>query len=95
MYHFEKLCSNPITGRVAYALRSIPSGVYGTPFDWSAVIVKPSYFSSKAIVMLIQGITIKKRKELQEAILAKGFTSAEALEKGKWYTWNNKGVRRA
>ena len=94
MIHWEPICSNPLTGRKVWAVRSIPSGEYGNPFDWSMVVVRPSYFNNTAIIMLLKDMNITKRRIIQKEVLDKGFTSASALEKGQWRTWDSTGVRK-
>ena len=91
--HWERLVRNPITGRCAWALRHIPTGVYGDPYDWSIVVVRPHWGSRTAILMLIEGMTLSKRRKLQAALRSKGFRRAKALQPGGWATWSVKGRR--
>lgn len=88
--HSEPICLNPITGRKVWALRSIPTGRYGDPYDWSAVVVRRHWLDRGRDVMLVQGMTINKRRELGRVF--KGI-QVRAVEHGKAYRWSREGVR--
>jgi len=51
-------------------VRSIPSGEYGTRFDWAMVVIRPRWFSGRAVVMAVHGMSVRKRRELEVALRA-------------------------
>lgn len=93
--HWQQACMNPVTGRKVWLLRHIPTGVYGEPYDWSLVIIKPSWFSRTAEVCLSEGMSLSKRRVIHLALVEKScFNSAAAWEKGKRVVWDFQGRRK-
>jgi len=94
MTHWELICVNPLTGRRAWAVRSIPTGRYGEPFNWAMVIVRPHWFSGTAKIMLVQGMSVTKRREILWCLRRKPwFRRAVAIEHGQRFVWNRAGSR--
>lgn len=91
--NWELLSFNPLTGRKVWAVRYIPTGVYGQPYEWSMVVVKHWWFNNRVRVNLVQGITVKKRRLIGDALIRRGFKAAEAYENGRKVYWNAAGVR--
>lgn len=94
MVHWEAICTNPITGRRAWAVRHIPSGHYGDPYDWSMVVTRAHWLSRVALVSLMQGIDKGKRSKIEATLLDRGFRRAKSIRKGRWVTWDSNGRQR-
>jgi len=89
---WERICLNLITGRTAWAVRHIPSGVYGDPYDWSMVVIRRHWFDRYPRITLVQGMTLIKRRQIFRALSGE-FKGVSAIENGRLYRWNRQGVR--
>ena len=86
MLHWERLCSNPL-GRCLWAVRFIPTGVYGDPYTWSLVVLRSHWLSRKAKIMLATPMTVKGRRLLERSLRQRGFKQAEAIRNGSTKQW--------
>jgi len=89
---WQRICREWVSGRTVWAVRHIPTGEYGAPYDWSMVVIRRHWFDRYPIVTLVQGMTLAKRREIGEAVLAR-FRGATAVEHGQKFVWNRAGGR--
>jgi len=62
---WDKLTCNPITGRTSWAIRYERTGPKGKTYDWAAVVIRNHWFSKEAIVSVVMGMNIRKRRQLR------------------------------
>jgi hypothetical protein len=78
---------NPLTGRRLYAIRHVPSGKEGDPYDWSCICVQKWYLSNIAEMELLsgKGATKNTTPELAAYLRKKlKVKRIKALRKGRW-----------
>ena len=84
MYIVTLICTNPFTGRKAWACREVPSGEYGDKWLSSFVVIKSRWFSLDARIDLADKIrTTSQRRQMQIAVRSLGFTSAYGIRDGR------------
>lgn len=86
MCHWERLCTS-ILGRCLWAVRYIPSGVYGDKYEWSVVVLREHWFSRDAKLMLASPMDMKGRRMIEKSLRERGFRKAIALRNGTRKTW--------
>lgn len=86
MIYTERLSCNAITGHSIWLARHVPSGRYGDPFTWTAVIVRQRFFSRTATIKGLsgEGFTRRSRQELNALLWQMGFRRARAQRHGRW-----------
>ncbi|MEM6486230.1 MAG: hypothetical protein AAF662_14750 [Pseudomonadota bacterium] len=93
MVHDEVLSLDEKTGRCVWALRHIPSGNYGDPYDWALILIRENWDSELVEVKLCQGMSLRKRRLIARKILSMGFSGATANEGSKRVKWLFHGPR--